>query len=208
MTTERKTSSLRRHAPRGLFRRLLGDRKGATAIEFALLVLPFSVIVFASIETFVAFAGEQLLANATDTLARKIRTGEITFEDSSRPGYMTKEEFRQAFCDEIAILMPCSATEVAEPNKLYLDVRNITDLTQFPAAVPRVGSSSSSDLDTSGFKFTPGGAGAFTMVRAYYRWEVMTDLVRPYVTDLRPAGSSMPRDFLMVATATFRNENY
>ncbi|MBP1887936.1 TadE/TadG family type IV pilus assembly protein [Sinorhizobium mexicanum] len=208
MTTERKTSSLRRSAPRSLLRRLLGDRRGATAIEFALLFLPFSVIVFASIETFVAFAGEQLLANATDTLARKIRTGEITFEDSSKPGYMTKEQFRQAFCDEIAILMPCSATEAAAPSKLYLDVRNITDLTQFPTAVPRVGSSSSSDLDTSGFMFTPGGAGTFTMVRAYYRWEVITDLVRPYVTDLRPAGSSMPRDFLMVATATFRNENY
>ncbi|WFU47608.1 TadE/TadG family type IV pilus assembly protein [Sinorhizobium terangae] len=208
MATERKTSSLRNCALRGLLRRFFGDRKGATAIEFALLALPFFVIVFASIETFVAFAGEQLLANATDTLARKIRTGEITFEDSSKPGFKTKEQFRQAFCDEIAILMPCSATEVNEPNKLYLDVRNITDLTQFPTAVPRIGSSSSSDLDTSGFQFTPGGAGAFTMVRAYYRWEVITDLVRPYVTNLRPAGSSMPRDFLMVATATFRNENY
>ncbi|THK36260.1 pilus assembly protein [Ensifer sp. MPMI2T] len=208
MTTERKTSSWKSRALRGPFRRLLGDRKGATAIEFALLALPFFVIVFASIETFVAFAGEQLLANATDTLARKIRTGEITFDDSSKLGFMTETQFRQAFCDEIAILMPCSATEAAERDKLYLDVRNITDLTQFPPAVPRVGSSSSSDLDTSGFQFAPGGAGAFTMVRAYYRWEVITDLVRPYVTDLRPAGSSMPRDFLMIATATFRNENY
>lgn len=46
------------------------------------------------------------------------------------------------------------------------------------------------------------------MVRAYYRWEVITDLVRPYVTKLRSAGDSMPRDYLMVATATFRNEDY
>lgn len=46
------------------------------------------------------------------------------------------------------------------------------------------------------------------MVRAYYRWQVITDLVRPYVTNLRSAGSSMPNDYLMVATATFRNEDY
>ncbi|MDK1377431.1 MULTISPECIES: pilus assembly protein [unclassified Sinorhizobium] len=203
MTTERNTSSLRRSAPRSLLRRLLGDRRGATAIEFALLFLPFSVIVFASIETFVAFAGEQLLANATDTLARKIRTGEITF-NQGKPTDMTKAQFRQAFCDEIAIMMTCSATEAAQPAKLHLDVRNIPDLSNFPDAVPRTGS----DLDTSGFEFAPGGPRDFTMVRAYYRWEVMTDLVRPLVTKLRPAGDSMPRDYLMVATATFLNEDY
>ncbi len=39
------------------------------------------------------------------------------------------------------------------------------------------------------------------MVRVYYRWTVVTDLVRPYVTNLRPAGSSMPNDYLMVATS-------
>lgn len=203
MSIEEKASTSRTPSPRGMFRRLLDDERGTSAIEFALLALPFFVILFASIETFVAFAGEQLLANATDTLARKIRTGEITF-DSTKPGYMTEEQFRQAFCDEIAIMMTCSANEATEPAKLYLDVREITDLSSFPEAVPRIGS----DLDTSGFNFAPGGAGTFTMVRAYYRWEVITDLVRPYVTDLRPAGDSMPRDYLMVATATFRNENY
>lgn len=206
MSTETNAAKHKR-ASRGLFRRLTGDDKGATAIEFAILALPFFVVVFASIETFIAFAGEQLLANATDTLARKIRTGEITF-NQGKPTDMTREAFRQAFCDEISILMTCSATEVVEPQKLYLDVRKIADLTTIPAAVPRVGSSSSSDLDTSGFQFAPGGAKEFTMVRAYYRWEVITDLVRPFVTNLRPAGASMPRDFLMVATATFRNENY
>lgn len=200
MSTEAK-ACMRKRARRGLFPRLIGDREGATAIEFAILALPFFLVVFASIETFVAFAGEQLLANATDTLARKIRTGEIRSD-------MSEAQFRQSFCDEIAILMTCSSTEASQPQKLFLDVRTITDLTTFPAAVPRVGTSSSSDLDTSGFQFDPGGAGSFTMVRAYYRWEVITDLVRPHVTDLRPAGTSMPRDFLMVATATFRNENY
>ncbi|OHV80580.1 TadE/TadG family type IV pilus assembly protein [Ensifer sp. LCM 4579] len=206
MSTETK-ACLRKRARRNLFPRFLGDRKGATAIEFAVLALPFFLVVFASIETFVAFAGEQLLANATDTLARKIRTGEITFNQGKATD-MTEAEFRRAFCDEISILMTCSSTEASQPQKLFLDIREITDLATIPAAVPRVGSSSSSDLDTSGFRFAPGGAASFTMVRAYYRWEVITDLVRPYITNLRPAGTSMPRDFLMVATTTFRNENY
>ncbi len=188
----------RTRRPQLLLRRFLRARQGGTAIEFALLVLPFLTVIFASIETFVAFTGEQLLANATETMARRIRTGEV----------MTKAQFRQQFCNEISVMMPCSAAELSTPSKLYLDVRSFTSFADIPVAVPRKTSASSSDLDTSGFAYAPGGAGTINVVRAYYRWTVITDLVRPYVTNLRPAGSSMPSDFLMVSTTTFRNEQF
>lgn len=185
---------------RGLLRRLLREKSGTSAIEFAILALPFMVILFASLETFAAFTGEQLLANATDTMARKIRTGEIT-------SAMSEEDFRKAFCAEISIMMTCSATEAKKAAKLFIDVRSFSDFSKIPEAIPRVGGSNS-DLDTSGFKFAPGGPTTVNMVRAYYRWEVVTDLVRPYITNLRPAGSSMPKDYLMVSTAAFRNESF
>lgn len=191
---------------RRIFRRFLRDRTGATAIEFTILALPFMIIIFASIETFVAFAGEQLLMNATDTMARKIRTGQITFQ-IGKPNYTTEAQFRQAFCNEIAVMMTCSPTESITPSKLYLDVRAVTDLKKFPEAIPRIGSSTSSDINTAGFAFAPGGPGSFNMLRAYYRWSVFTDLVRPFVTNLRPAGASMPKDYLMVSTAVFRTES-
>jgi Flp pilus assembly protein TadG len=191
---------------RGLLRRFFKEKSGTSSIEFALLALPFMVVVFASLETFVAFTGEQLLVNATETMARKVRTGEITFGINPATD-MSREQFRKAFCDEISIIMTCSETEATNPSKLFLDVRSFADFSQIPAAVPRVGGAGS-DLDTSGFEFAPGGPTTINIVRAYYRWEVMTDLVRPYVTNLRPAGSSMPKDYLMVSTAAFRNEAY
>jgi len=191
---------------RGLLRRFFKEKSGTSAIEFALLALPFLVVVFASLETFTAFTAEQLLANATETMARKVRTGEITFGINAATD-MSQEQFREAFCDEISIIMTCSETEAKNPSRLFLDVRSFADFSQIPAAVPRVGGADS-DLDTSGFKFAPGGPTTINIVRAYYRWEVMTDLVRPYVTNLRPAGSSMPNDYLMVSTAAFRNEAY
>ena len=46
------------------------------------------------------------------------------------------------------------------------------------------------------------------MLRAYYRWSVVTDLVRPYISGLRPADGSLPKEFLIVATASFQNEDY
>ncbi len=46
------------------------------------------------------------------------------------------------------------------------------------------------------------------MMRAYYRWEIITDLVRPYITTIRPSDGSMPSQYLIVATAAFQNEQY
>ncbi|MBZ7923840.1 pilus assembly protein [Ensifer adhaerens] len=189
---------------KGLLRRFIRNRKGTTSIEFAILALPFFLVIFASLETFAAFYGDQLLANATETMARKVRTGQITFQRGKATD-MTQAQFRQAFCNEISILMKCSATEAVQPSQFYLDVRAVTDLSKFPVNIPR--KAGSTDIDTTGFKFAPGGPGSFNVVRAYYRWSVITDLVRPFVTNLRPAGASMPKDYLMVATATFRNEN-
>lgn len=185
---------------RGVLKRLFRDKSGTSAIEFALLALPFMMVLFASIETFAAFTAEQLLANATETMARKIRTGEIT-------STMTEENFRKAFCAEISVIMTCSATEAKTSEKLFIDVRSFSDFSKIPEAIPRIGGANS-DLDTSGFKFAPGGPTTINIVRAYYRWEVITDLVRPYITNLRPAGSSRPKDYLMVSTAAFRNESF
>ncbi len=181
---------------KGLLRRLLTRRDGATAIEFALLALPFFVIVFASLETFVAFSAEQLFANANETMARKIRTGQIT-------SAMSKTQYRQAFCEEIKILMPCSATEAASESKLFVHVEKFDNY----AAIAPVAAIAGGLLNNSAFKFAPGGKKTINVVRAYYRWNVITDLVRPFVTNVTSADGSS-RDYLMVATVVVQNEDY
>ncbi|MBB1249408.1 TadE/TadG family type IV pilus assembly protein [Rhizobium sp. G21] len=180
---------------------------GAAAIEFAILILPFAILVFAIFETFTAFAGETLVNNAVDTMARRIRTGEITFGQGKSTD-MTEAEFRQAFCDEIAVFHMCDDAEAATPAKLYIDVRQFASYSAMPLDVPKISSAAYSDLDTSDFAFSPGGADSKNMLRAYYRWSVMTDLVRPYVANLKPSGEARPTQFLIVATSVFENEDY
>jgi Flp pilus assembly protein TadG len=187
----------RRRPMRGLFGRFFARRDGATAIEFAILAIPFFVIVFASIETFVAFTAEQLLANATETMARKIRTGEIKSDT------MTAEQYRAAFCEEIKILMPCSADELKKPTKLFLDVQKIDKFSLVPATVTL----NSADLTPDGLKFSPGGKKTINVVRAFYRWDVFTDLVRPLIYNVSSSDGSQ-RSYLMIATAVVLNENY
>ncbi|MDP9592185.1 UNVERIFIED_ORG: Flp pilus assembly protein TadG [Shinella zoogloeoides] len=194
MSLDQDVSS-RRQPMKGLLKRFYRRRDGATAIEFAILAIPFFVMIFASLETFVAFTGEQLLANATENMARKIRTGQIKSDYSV-------SDFRKEFCEEISILMPCSAKEIDTPDKLLIDVRSFDKFTDIPQAVPLV----DSDLDTKSFKFAPGGKKSINIVRAYYRWDVITDLVRPLLSNVKSANGS--QNYLMIATAVVQNEDY
>ena len=192
----------RRRAKGGL-RAFVRARDGTAAIEFALLAIPYFMIIFAILETFVAFVAEQVVSNAVDTLSRQIRTGQITAANT------TGQQFRQAFCNQISVLIACSAAELATPTNLYLDVKTYTTFAAVPTTIPRVSSSDPySDLNTTGFSFTPGGSGSINMVRAYYRWQIIVDLLRPYLTNIHPSDGSMPSTYLIVATGAFQNEAY
>ncbi|OCW58067.1 TadE/TadG family type IV pilus assembly protein [Hoeflea olei] len=201
----RPRRALRSRLPR-IAGRLRRSRDGTAAIEFGLLAFPFFLLVFATIEAFIAFAGEQLLENAVDTMGRQIRTGQITY-GLGRTTDLTAEQFRARFCAEISLMIKCPATEDPDDRKLYLDVREFASFAAIPNYIPKVSNEQFSDLDPTSFAYRPGGPQSINIVRAYYRWEVMTDLVRPFITNIRKDGS-MPRDYLMVATAAFRNENY
>lgn len=190
-----------------LWTKLARSRDGAAAIEFAILAVPYFVIIFAIIETFVAFAAEQLVTNAVNTLGRQLRTGQITYQ-LNRTTDMDVTKFRKAFCDEVNIMIQCSETEISTPSKLYIDARTFASFGAIPKTIPRVSSATFADIDPTSFKFTPGGPDTINMLRAYYRWQVITDLVRPYITTIRPSDGSMPSDFLIVATTAFQNENY
>ncbi|MBP2442894.1 TadE/TadG family type IV pilus assembly protein [Rhizobium leguminosarum] len=206
---DQKTDKARISAPFRFsrFRALGRSREGAAAIEFALLAIPYFLVIFAILETFVAFAAEELVSNAVDTMSRKMRTGQITY-NLGRTTDMNRTQFRQAFCDEISILIRCSTNEVATPSKLYVDVQTFSSFSAIPTTIPKLSTDKYADLNTAAFKYAPGGAGTINMVRAYYRWEIITDLVRPYITTIRPSDGSMPRDYLIVATAALQNEQY
>ena len=190
-----------------LWKKLARSRDGAAAIEFAILSIPYFLIVFAIIETYVAFTAEQLVTNAVNTLGRQLRTGEITY-NLDRDSDKDRSEFRAAFCDEVSILISCSAEEIATPSKLYIDARTFATFAAIPNFIPRISSDAHADIDPTTFAFTPGGPTTINMLRAYYRWQIITDLVRPFITNIRPEGTVIPTDFLIVSTAAFQNEEY
>jgi Flp pilus assembly protein TadG len=190
------------------FSAIARSRDGSAAIEFALLAIPYFMVIFAILETFIAFAGEELVSNAVDTMSRKMRTGQITYNLGRTATDKDRTAFRQAFCNEISVLIKCSTTEAATPSKLWIDVQSFATFAAIPTTIPRLSTSDpNSDLKTADFKYTPGGTGTINMVRAYYRWQVITDIIRPYITTVHPADGSSSY-FLIIATAAFQNEQY
>ena len=60
------------------------DRDGATVVEFALLAMPFTLLVFSVIESCISFAVGETMQNVVDDLARQVRTGQM-FQDPEYP---------------------------------------------------------------------------------------------------------------------------
>lgn len=184
-----------------LLKKLGVSREGTAAIEFAILAIPYFLVVFAIIETFIALMAEQVVVNATETMARRLRTGQISSS-------ISKEDFRKSFCNEVSVMITCSADEIKNEQKLYIDLRSFTAFKDIPTTVPLKAYGEYYDLDTAQFGFKPGGPETINMLRVYYRWRVIADIIRPYLTKIRPADGSMPSHFLIVATDAFVNEKY
>lgn len=186
-------------------KRIRKSESGSTALEFGVLAIPFFMIIVATVETLVAFAGEQILVNAVDKMSRQLRTGEITF-NMGRTTDLTEAEFRELFCNEINIVLSCSNT-ISSDQKLFIDLKNVVNYSDIDVGIPKVNSADYAELDTSGFEYSPGGSGSINVLRVYYKWDVTVDLIRPYITNIRP-GAEGSEYYLMVSTMAFRNEGY
>jgi len=164
------------------------DRRGSVAIEFGVLAIPFSLLVFAILESCISFAGQQLLANATDNVARQLRTGQL------KAGDVTEASLKTRICSDISILVASGCPEL------------VVDLREFPtfqaAAAVRITLTADRDIDTTGFAVTPGPSMSKNMLRVFYRWPVITDFMRKSMSNLKGGKT------LHFATATWQNEPF
>jgi Flp pilus assembly protein TadG len=161
-------------APRALHRRIRAfrrDRRGTTAIEFALLALPFSLLVFAILESCISFAGQEVLANAADDVARQLRTGQEKAAD------MTEAKLKTMICNRLNIIVDENCPG------LIVDLRQYATFED--AAKVKIKYTADHDIDTTGFAVTPGPSMSKNMLRVFYKWPVMTDFMRASMSNLK-----------------------
>ncbi|MBR7621590.1 pilus assembly protein [Phenylobacterium sp. 20VBR1] len=175
-----------------LLLRFAAARRGTTAIEFAIIALPFCVMMFGIIELGLVFMVSVTLQNATDNAARQIRTGGFQTSGSSAKG-----DFKTLVCNRMAWLAtPCLT-------KLTVAVQTFADF-----------NTASSNSATAGTAWTPaaaaatcfstGAPGDIVLVRTYYEWDVFTPLLDKALVNMGTSSNKR----LISTVATFRNEPY
>ncbi len=172
-------------------REFSGDQNGATAIEFTILALPFMLLIFAILETCISFAGQQLLSNAADKVARELRTGQI------KAATMTKTDLHDKICDELELIVAKDCPE------LEVDLREYATFAAAAAETVRyTGTGENRDIDTSRFAVTPGGSASRNMLRVFYRWPILTDIMRKRLSTIKGGKT------LHFSSVVWQNEPY
>lgn len=162
------------------------DRRGVTALEFALVATPFLMLTFALIEYALIYMMSVTLDSATMDTARLIRTGQA--QQSS----MTSAQFKAQVCASMGWMSSqCSSN-------LYVDARVFSNFSSEASPQPVSGGT----FDTSKLQFNIGGPGDIVLVTAYYQWPLFT----PGFT---AAFANMAGNIdVITARAAFRNEPY
>jgi Flp pilus assembly protein TadG len=173
---------------RRLCSRFIRNRDGATAMEFSLLAIPFSLLVFAILESCISFAGQQVLSNAADDIARKLRTGTIKAAD------LNEAKLKKLVCDQLEVLVTTGCPG------LLVDLRQYATFAD--AAKEKIKITSDDDIDTTGFAVTPGPSMSKNMLRVFYKWPVMTDFMRKSMSNLKDGKT------LHFASVTWQNEPF
>lgn len=176
--------------------RFARDRRGSTAIEFAALAIPFSLLVFAILESCLSFAGQEILTNATDDLARQLRTGQL------KANAVTVDTLKQKICDRLEILMANDCT-----TRLKVDLRRYDSYVDAAGHTYKIANGDivlmkGTAVDPKQFVAEPGTAETINMLRVFYKWPVITDFMKKSMANLKDG------DTLHFATNTWFNEPY
>lgn len=198
MNTMEKPASVHAGNKRFRFlRRFVKDERGSNALEFTMLIFPFTLMMFAVIESGISFAAQQIMSNAADDVARGLRVN--TLIPSIRPDGSTPTppeiaaKVKEMICDEISVLVTAGCPGLA------IDLRTYAKFEDVPVLLGR---KSDGDIELTGFHIVPGGAGDINSIRVAYRWPVIADFMRKYLAEL-PDGKT-----LLFSTLTWRNEPY
>jgi len=179
-----------------LLRRWQRADEGTTAIEFAMVAMPFLLLLFGIMSVSLFYFANFSLENAVWQAARAIRTGQMQQSTGSYTGLVTLEEKRQAFkkvmCERAVTFPDCKtkAVVILQSNASFGGISEPSCTNQ------------GTMVDQSSAPFDAGGASAVVLVTVCYPWDFGGKL--PFFK----LGTLKDGSLLMQASAAFRTEPY
>lgn len=171
-------------SPWRCFRR---DRRGATAVEFAMIAPLFLGSFFAIMETGTLYLRATAIEAGVEEAKRVTMTGQVA---GAGAGAAQLALFKKAFCDQAGWIISCDAVK--------FDVRAFT--TFGAAAMPNP--VSGGVFNSGSLQFNPGKPCEIVVVRAYYEVSSITAMIRNDMATLN--GGKV----LLAGAAAFKNEPY
>ncbi len=168
-----------------LVRRLCHDQRGATAVEFALLITPLLFLLLGILEVSMQYFVSGALDSAVQRTARLIRTGQAQAQ------HLTNAQLRAEMCSNILDLFDCTANS-------YLMVDTLDTLAAPTYALPV----KPNGQFISTVTYELGSGHSYVMVRGYFQFSPLFNVFGA----LSPSLSNGNR--LLVASALFRNEPF
>ena len=169
-------------------RRLGGQRRAGTSIEFAIVMPAFLVLMGMILENGMLLFDQAFLDYATFDAARLIRTGQVQKDEATSPG-SGKTAFYNLLCNDVSSLIDCTA--------LQYNVQSAAN-PGFSSLSSTVVMNSSGIMTTT--SFTPGGPGDDVLVQVMYK--------RAYLVPLVYIWSGAPSFMVVFATTAFQTEKY
>ncbi len=182
--------------PWALPRRWRRDDSGATAVEFAIVALPFMMLMFGIMTVCLYFFTNFSLENAAWAAARAVRTGQLQQGKGAYSGVMTLEDrknaFKAALCSKAPSFLHCSSRVVVI----------VQSNTSFGGIVEPQCAVNGTLINQSAAAFDTGGASSVVLITVCYPWEFANQL--PFLK----FGTLNNGAALMQASVTFRTEPY
>lgn len=137
------------------------NESGAVAVEFALLAIPFFLLVIAILELAIMFAAESLMEGATMNASRQIKTGALQTSGEEN----LEALFRDELCSYATVLIRCEDVQI--------EVRELDSFADAGGMQPQF--NEEGDFVSSGFD--PGGSSAKVLIRTVYKYTALSPLL-------------------------------
>jgi Flp pilus assembly protein TadG len=179
----------------------LKDDDGATAVEFALVSIPFLGLLFAIFETALVFFTTQTVEAATAQAARNIMTGQA----QGNTAVTTAAQFKSTYlCPTTGRILP----SYVDCDTIIVDVRPATTWTAADQSV--------NFFTETTHKYCSGGSSEIVVVRVGYPMPVYLSVLamnglalnQTYVLTAGQTSVGGSNKHLIVATSVFQNEPF
>lgn len=170
---------------KAFLRRFARARRGATAVEFAMVAGPFLAMVFGIFELGMMFLVTSTMESSAQAEARTLRTGQFQSAGGTAAAY------KSAICANLGWLTAdCNAN-------LYVDVRTFPTFASVAAPWPVT----NGVIDPSKLTFQAASACQIVLARAFYNWTLLAP-------DLSGVGHMSGDKVLLSASSAFRTEPF